>query len=264
MYQADYHVHTNHSPDARDTMQDMTARAVALGMDEITFTDHIEINEGGLGFHRAILESIYEDIQACRQRFGEKITIRFGLEIGQGIYSPEEYGKVIKAFPYDFILCSIHRARGKEDYCERSYSQKTADETLFEYVREIEAYIDGLDFDVFGHIDYPTRYLQRDGVEYDMEKYEPYFISAFRKLAESGRGIELNISGLRQGRLTMPSFRLLQLYRQCGGEVLTIGSDSHRADQLGVCYREGIRLIREAGFPYLTTFENRRKRFVKI
>lgn len=264
MYQTDYHVHTSHSFDARDTMQAMVSRAVELGIKEIAFTDHIEINEGGLDFHHAKLKAIYEDILQCRESFGERIKIRFGVELGQGIYNPKEYRKIIGAFPFDFVMSSIHRARGQEDYCERHYEQKHVDEVLLAYVREIEFYVDELDFDVIGHIDYPTRYLQKYGIAYEIETYEDYFISAFRKLAESGRGIELNISGLRDGRMTMPSFRLLKLYKENGGEIVTIGSDSHQAEALGQNYEDGIRLLREAGFSYLTTFENRDKKRIKI
>ena len=264
MYKTDYHVHTSHSSDARDTMQDMVSRAAEQGIKEIAFNDHIEINEGGLDFHHARLKAIYEDILQCREAFGAQITIRFGLELGQGIYNPIEYQKIMNAFSYDFILSSIHRARGQEDYSQRHYEQKDADKVLLEYVREIECYIDELDFDVFGHIDYPARYLQRYGIAYEIEKYEDYFLSAFRKLAASGRGIELNISGLRDGRTTMPSFHLLKLYRENGGEIVTIGSDSHQTEALGQYYEEGIRLLKEAGFSYLTTFENRKKKRIKI
>ncbi|MBU5451410.1 histidinol-phosphatase HisJ family protein [Acetivibrio sp. MSJd-27] len=264
MYKTDYHVHTRHSSDARDTMRDMVSRAAELDIKELAFTDHIEINEGGLEFHYARLKAIYEDILQCREWFENKITIRFGLELGQGIYNPVEYQRVVNAFPFDFVMSSIHRARGQEDYCERHYEQKNVDEVLLEYVREIELYVDELDFDVFGHIDYPTRYLQKYGIHYEMEAYESYFISAFRKLAASGRGIELNISGLRDGRMAMPSFRLLKLYKQNGGEIVTLGSDSHQTQALGLKYEEGIRLLKEAGFSYLTTFENRKKKRIKI
>lgn len=264
MYQTDYHVHTTHSFDAKDSMHDMVVRAIEQNIQEIAFTDHIEINEGGLTFHYERIKAIYEDILQCREWFHNDIIIRFGLELGQGIYHPDEYRKILKAFPYDFILSSVHRARGQEDYCERQYEQKSVDEVLLEYVREMKIYIDQLDFDVFGHIDYPTRYLQKYGLSYQMEPYESYFISAFRKLAESGRGIELNFSGLRDGRMTMPSFHLLKLYKQNGGEIVTLGSDSHQAGALGQCYKEGLNLLREAGFSYLTTFENREPKRIKI
>ena len=38
---ADYHMHSSFSGDSRAPMQDMAARAIALGYQEICFTEHI-------------------------------------------------------------------------------------------------------------------------------------------------------------------------------------------------------------------------------
>ncbi len=264
MYCVDYHVHTTYSDDAQDTIKNMTQRAIQCGIREIAFTDHVEINEGGMEVHGKRVQEIYEDVLQCRSLFCDKIKIRFGLELGQGIYDTQKYHELIKAFPYDFLLSSIHRARGQEDYYVRTYTSETVQTVLAEYVNELDAYIEALDFDVFGHIDLPARYLRRAGLTYDLSPYEEQFVSAFRKLVASGRGIELNISGLRDGWDTMPTFHLLKRYRESGGEIITIGSDSHRKETLGQCYKEGIFLLQEAGFRYLTVFENRKKKMVKL
>ena len=42
MYLADYHTHTQFSPDAHDPMTVMAQAALDAGMDEICFTDHVE------------------------------------------------------------------------------------------------------------------------------------------------------------------------------------------------------------------------------
>ena len=41
MYLADYHTHTQFSPDAHDLMTVMAQAALDAGMDEICFTDHM-------------------------------------------------------------------------------------------------------------------------------------------------------------------------------------------------------------------------------
>ena len=39
---ADYHVHTNYSDDSVYPMADVVRDAVALGLEEICFTDHVD------------------------------------------------------------------------------------------------------------------------------------------------------------------------------------------------------------------------------
>ena len=40
----DNHVHTHFSIDAKDTMEDVIKRAIDIGVDYLTFTDHLEYN----------------------------------------------------------------------------------------------------------------------------------------------------------------------------------------------------------------------------
>ena len=44
MYLADYHVHSTISPDGRCSMTELAEHAVALGLDEICFTDHYDVD----------------------------------------------------------------------------------------------------------------------------------------------------------------------------------------------------------------------------
>mgnify|MGYP000003753800 len=41
---ADYHMHSSFSGDSRAPMQDMAARAIALGYQEICFTEHMDLH----------------------------------------------------------------------------------------------------------------------------------------------------------------------------------------------------------------------------
>ena len=46
----------------------------------------------------------------------------------------------------------------------------------------------------------------------------------------------------------MPTLELLKLYRDCGGRLMTIGSDAHAPVNLGKGIRQGYALLRAAGF----------------
>ena len=39
---ADYHIHSNFSPDGKSSMEEMILRAIDLNLKEICFTDHVD------------------------------------------------------------------------------------------------------------------------------------------------------------------------------------------------------------------------------
>ena len=72
-----------------------------------------------------------------------------------------------------------------------------------------------------------------------------------------GKGIELNTSFHRYGLSdSMPSREILKLYRELGGEIITIGSDSHKPEHLGAYIDEGQEILKSLGYRAFCTFEN--------
>ena len=87
----------------------------------------------------------------------------------------------------------------------------------------------------------------------------------FKVIIQNGKGIEINTSGLRQKYGDVfPSFKYIKLYRELGGEIITIGSDSHTTEDLGKGIPEGISLAEKAGFTYVSYFIKRKPCFIKI
>ena len=83
-------------------------------------------------------------------------------------------------------------------------------------------------------------------------------------LIAQGRGIEINVSGLRTGHTSYPNASALALYYDLGGEILTLGSDAHTPEDASVGIREGAELLRTIGFRYYTVFEQRKPTFLSL
>ena len=99
------------------------------------------------------------------------------------------------------------------------------------------------------HINYIGRYLKKCGVSFDFMKYERRFRELFHILIEQGIALEVNTSGLTQdGGETMPNESLLRLYYDCGGRILTLGSDAHRCDRLANGFDRAADMLRDIGF----------------
>ena len=84
-------------------------------------------------------------------------------------------------------------------------------------------------------------------------------------MASKGKAIELNTSGLRQvlGD-TMPNFHLLKRFRELGGEYVTLGSDAHKAEELGEGIPRAMEMLEEAGFEYRTVYKEHQPLQFKI
>jgi histidinol-phosphatase (PHP family) len=108
-------------------------------------------------------------------------------------------------------------------------------------------------YDVLGHIIYPIRYMNRDGQQPSLATYEERIRAILRRAAEQGRGMELNTY---RGRTIVEYRPLLLWFKECGGEVVTVGSDAHQTDQLAG-HREAFALLEDCGFRYFATFEKR-------
>jgi histidinol-phosphatase (PHP family) len=85
------------------------------------------------------------------------------------------------------------------------------------------------------------------------------------KLIAKGKGIEVNTSGLfAPVKKTQPDEGVLRLYKGLGGKIVTIGSDSHQKENIGRGIEQAQELLRRVGFEYVTVYEDRTPRFVKI
>lgn len=82
---------------------------------------------------------------------------------------------------------------------------------------------------------------------------------------ERGVGLEINTSGLRQAPgETYPGLEILRWYKELGGQILTVGSDAHTVEDLGIGVANALDLAREAGFEAITLFEKREPRQLRI
>ena len=90
-------------------------------------------------------------------------------------------------------------------------------------------------------------------------------VAADGESREERKGIELNTGGLKNGmRDFHPCMGALKRYRELGGEVITIGSDSHNADNIAAHFQRAAHVLKECGFRYYCVFEKRSPEFHKL
>src|SRR5699024_11463951 len=96
-------------------------------------------------------------------------------------------------------------------------------------------------------------------------KFHEVISEILNEIIPKGKGIEVNASGFAYNLGTaMLSADILKLYKDCGGEIITIGSDAHEPNHVAHRFPEIIQQIQQLGFPYLASFTNREPTFHAI
>ena len=63
---------------------------------------------------------------------------------------------------------------------------------------------------------------------------------------------------IKQYGRPVPNIEHLKLYRDMGGELITVGSDSHKGADIGTGIDEALKILKEAGFKYVASYEARK------
>ena len=87
-------------------------------------------------------------------------------------------------------------------------------------------------FSVLGHLTLPLRYMNENhGMHMSFDGFEDEVAQVFRALIENGCGIECNVN---RGNTPLPDAKWLRLYHELGGEIITIGTDAHTPEFVGM------------------------------
>lgn len=261
----DYHIHTRFSCDCDTDLAAICEATIARGLNEIALTDHVDFGPADpLGYFRPL--EFLSALERCRARYAGRLTIRAGVEMGEPHIFTQEAAAVLAVGDFDFVIGSAHYAEGMRHTWAPSYFEQPLNQAFEAYFRQVVRLADQGDFDVLGHLDI----VKRDARDIDLpyngpEHYEDLIRSALRSVIERGKGIELNTSPLRRGQPdTCPSMQVLRWYRELGGEILTLGSDAHKPDDVGASFGVAADMARAAGFTRLAAFEKRQIRWVAI
>jgi len=250
-------------------MAALAEAAVKAGLQEVCFTDHMEpivwaSTELRDSYDWAALAAEFDSAKAA---MGDRITLRLGIELGDACWSFQRTEELLKdAPPLDFVIGSVHmlsrRYHGLDLYYFDPKSEEEAYEGIADYLGRVREMAAWGKFDVLGHLTLPLRYLNENrGFRLSFDRFEDDAADIFRTLIGRGLGIEVNTN---RGNTPLPDGKWLRLYRDLGGEIITLGSDAHSAKFVGCAIRERQELLRECGFTRFCTFEARRPVWHKL
>ncbi len=251
----DTHLHTDQSFDSRVPIDVYGALAAERGIAELAITDHIDFDPGWSNYNPDFRarEAI---VRAAAERWAPHgVAIRFGLELSYESKREEEIRDHLRRHAYDFVIGSVHISP-TSPYHARQVAAWVAGRSLAEIVapsfdETVRAARSGL-FDTIGHLDSVKRYLWPHVTPAQLAAQPELYEPMLRALVESGTGLEVNTSGLRQAPMeTYPSAAIVARFRELGGRRLTAGSDAHRPSWFAHGLDEAYRIAAQSGFEEL-------------
>lgn len=264
----DFHTHTSFSSDSEAAPESQIKQAIRLGMSRICITDHEDIDfpeQYGLPFVFDYYE-YFTHLKTLQRKYAESIDVLIGVELGIQPHLKKQLTEYVDSHKFDFIIGSTHLVDRMDTYYPEMFAGRTENEALTDYFEELLLNIKTFhDFDVIGHIDYITRYTPSRGRLYNCHDFDDIMDEILKFAIEHGLGIECNTARLGSGFLHCnPHEDIIKRYRELGGEIITLGSDSHAPETLGNRFEKAGQLLKAAGFNHYTVFKNRKPEFIPL
>lgn len=269
---ADYHLHSQFSFDSEYPMKQIVKDAIKLGINELCFTDHVEYGpnidrdeikpdhrvdyEHGWGLN-VDYPRYFKRIDKLSKKYHNKIELKKGLEFGLQYHTIDRYKDLFDKYgdELDFVILSCHNLNDKSFWNQSFQQDLTQDEYYKAYYKALLYFVKNFkDYSVLGHLDHIVRY-DFSGEIYESDEVDALIDEILKTVIADGKGIELNASYDRYHvGDTTPSRKILERFKELGGEIITIGSDSHKRGQLGDHVEEAKEVLRELGFEKFCTF----------
>lgn len=262
----DYHVHSDFSSDCDFSMEQMIHGAINTGLKELSFTDHVDYDYCDDSIEFLVdYEKYFNKLKHLQEKYKNRISIKKGIEMGLQPHLVDKCSKDIRSHDFDFVICSLHTAQNKDLYLGNFFSGKTQQEAYEDYFKDVLKVVSSYgDFSILGHLDIVRRYGNFEKPLKNRD-FKDLIEMVLKKLIEKGKGIEINTSGFRYNLgIYSPCDDVLKMYKDLGGEIITLGSDSHNPNTLAYKFDDVYKDLHSAGFKYITTFEKMKPKFIKL
>ena len=265
MFLADCHNHTQCSADCEESLLRVAEQAARVGLSMVCTTDHLDLlGRSGKVLERWDWNLCTEQLEQARAVCPKGLELRMGIEINVPHLFPDRARRLLGQAELDLVVGSAHNLqKDGMDFCEWSYPDEArCYEALDDYFSSLLAMSRMEEVDVLAHVPYTLRYMNdRDGNHAVLDGYYDRIEVILSNLIARGAGMELNTN---RGKSLTDYRPVLERYRRLGGEIVTLGSDAHVAEDIGKGIAEAAELLRELGFRHYTVYRRRKPEFIPL
>jgi histidinol-phosphatase (PHP family) len=258
IYKTDYHMHSIFS-DGRSSPEDYIAPAVAAGLCEMGFSEHLSLFNGSQeGCIDPEIIPDYLEYMGNLKKNVHGIIVRTGLEVDFITGKEKEIKVFLEGLDLDYRIGSVHYlGENTVDKGPEFYEGKNIDKLFESYFENVMAAASSGLFDIIGHLDLIRIYGFKP-----FSDPEPLYRKLARCLKINNVAFELNTNGRNRPFADFyPDRRFLHIFREEGVPVC-VNSDAHIPARVGQYFDEAYDLLRYTGFTEMAVFEGRERKMV--
>lgn len=252
----DYHVHLRDSEEriahAVEAVEPFIETAAARGVDEIGFTEHVyyfrqtrALWNQPYQIERCVYD-LNDYVEAVVEAKRRGLPVKLGLEVDYVGERQHELAAILRPYPWDFLLGSVHWIQGLsvDEGPERGvWAEWPVGEVWRRYFEALTELAASGHVDVLAHPDLPKIFGRRpDQIDY------PRLESVALEISTNGRYKPV-------GEL-YPDLELLEH----AALPITLASDAHVPKNVGRDFGHALELAGAAGYDTVTVFEGRQAR----
>jgi histidinol-phosphatase (PHP family) len=258
IYKTDYHMHSSFS-DGRSAPEDYIAPAIAAGLREIGFSEHLTLFRDleDWNMNPANISSYINHLDSIRNSTNH-IKIKTGLEVDFVEGKENEIFEFLSPLPLDYVIGSVHYLGEKTvDVGPEFYEGKNIDKLFESYFDSISKAIASGLFDIIGHCDLIRIFGYKPSFN-----QEPLYRGLAKTMKMHDVVFEVNTNGRNRPLADFyPDRRYLNIFHEENVPVC-VNSDAHMPARVGQYFDEAYELLRYMGFTEMAVFEKRVRHMV--
>lgn len=243
MILTDIHTHTAFSPDGRSGIEEMTARAIALGITYYGIAEHfnydydrLRLTIDGQAVPPIDEEAYFSCARKLQKRLKGRLTLLVGAEFGFDHTGEalERYLRTQEKYEPDFVVNSVHTCLGADcyfpHYCEGRSKEYAYNAYLYRVLESLDA---PYRYDVVAHIGYCSRNATYADPKLRYEEFADVLDAILKKIIAKDKILEVNSSAKTAGSPFIPDTDVLARYFELGGRLVSFASDAHDTARVG-------------------------------
>ena len=266
----DNHNHSQFSFDGkRSSIEGCAHEAISKGLSGIAFTDHCDFFVPAMkAQYENLVPEVFDvapqqaEIDRVQGLVGEgRLKILKGIEVGMHEDHHEDIRAMLSDNSFDQVIASVHYLDGIDPFYGGYYEDKDWKTAYGHYLETIYKEMTWLgDFDIMGHFDYVVRYAPYPETCLRYRDFSDILDEMLRYLIHEGKALEINTKSYQdyKGRLVSLDTEVLERYRGMGGEIISLGSDSHDPSRVGHNFTYFAELFKSMGFRWTAHYEKRK------
>ena len=249
---------------ASGAFEDYVCAAINAGLDEMGFADHAPLPpelRDGISMCPEQIEEYIQTVEALTHKYQKEITIKLGFEVDFPLF--DDFEKKYFTDPrIDYLIGSCHFIGGwafdHPDFIDE-FSRHDINALYVHYLSILEQISSSRLFQTIGHFDVIKKFGHRPSRDLSFE-----LAHTAKVIAENGTAVEINTSGLRKPVREMYPSRIILDFLFKHNVPITLGSDSHRAEDVAADFEQARELLHSVGYRRIVGFKKRNMYFLEI